>query len=243
MRYTLDTRITRCCLPSVCFNHLRRSGNVQLLFPRRSILTLITDYSGHRPRSRWLPIESRGDQMLDSDAWDCDLFSVFATTLIKFFIYGHVCHGKNWCDYLWLITWPMPHCLLGSARPLSFRLAWFLHRIILSPASYFILSHYQRPNPISTPNYLITWRAPYLMLSHQLLTLHNDPGSFPLWTRPAMPWTYYDHWPRPRRKILNWQSLLSFSSTMGSSRKIFFVVHEGLLLHPKYVVVREISKA
>ena len=117
MRYTLDTRITRCCLPSVCFNHLRRSGNVQLLFPRRSILTLITDYSGHRPRSRWLPIESRGDQMLDSSAWDCDLFSVFATTLIKFFIYGHVCHGKNWCDYLWLITWPMPHCLLGSARP------------------------------------------------------------------------------------------------------------------------------
>ena len=68
MRYTLDTRITRCCLPSVCFNHLRKSGNLQLLFPHRFILTLITDYSGHRPRSRWLPIESRGDQMLDSSA-------------------------------------------------------------------------------------------------------------------------------------------------------------------------------
>ena len=133
MRYTLDTRITRCCLPSVCFNHLRRSGNVQLLFPRRSILTLITDYSGHRPRSRWLPIESRGDQMLDSSAWDCDLFSVFATTLIKFFIYGHVCHGKNWCDYLWLITWPMPHCLLGSARPPR-------SDCLISPQNYLITS-------------------------------------------------------------------------------------------------------
>ena len=88
------------------------------------------------------------------------------------------------------------------STPPSFRLAWFLHRIILSPASYFILSHYQRPNPISTPNYLITWRTPYLMLSHQLLTLHNDPGSFPHWTSPEMPWTYFDHWPRPRRKIL-----------------------------------------
>ena len=128
------------------------------------------------------------------------------------------------------------------STPPSFRLAWFLHRIILSPASYFILSHYQRPNPISTPNYLITWRTSYLRLSHQLLTLHNDHGSFPHWSRPVMPWTYFDHWPRPRRKILIWQSLLSFSSTMGSSRKIVFVVHEGLLLHPKYVVVREISK-